>query len=337
MMKIKLFCVVLCASVFFSCEKEPIIPDEPVNPPVEQPEEPEVPDKPEEPGKVPSTENIVKTKIGDINMIVGSNTWNAIAHGNGRYVAVGGGGYITTSIDGVNWVTPKQVETTSWYNIVFGNGKFVALSSKCYITTSADGVTWTPPKYIGYDSTKESWTGMAYGNGTFVIIGITLGEQRRVITSTDGITWTSPTHVGGSPWWKYIAHDGSKFLAICDMSNAILASADGTTWSIYTNIGNLPWGDTWFNIAHENGKYIAVGTSGYIATSTNGQTWTTPKQVGVNDWYDATYRNGKFIAVGTNGCITISIDGENWAAPKQIKDESGNTVTAILRDICLLP
>ena len=68
--------MVLCAGLLVGCDKETVIPEEPARPPVEQPEEPEQPsepDAPENPEKVPSTDDIVKTKIGDINMIVGSN------------------------------------------------------------------------------------------------------------------------------------------------------------------------------------------------------------------------------------------------------------------------
>ena len=37
-----------------------------------------------------------------------TNDWQGVTYGNGRYVAVGYGGYIAYSIDGVNW-TSKQV------------------------------------------------------------------------------------------------------------------------------------------------------------------------------------------------------------------------------------
>ena len=87
-------CVWMCAS----CEKN----DggggfEPVEPPVEKPEEPTTP---------PSTEDLRTIKIEEnIMAVVGTNGWNAIAYGNGKYVAVGQKGYVTTSTDGINWTT----------------------------------------------------------------------------------------------------------------------------------------------------------------------------------------------------------------------------------------
>ena len=106
--------VVLCAFLFIACEKDND-DYEPIKPPVEQPEEPVKPEKPDEPEKPekpttpPATDDIINVKIGDSNMIVGSNNWNAITYGNGKYVAVGEKGYVTMSTNGVDWSTPKQV------------------------------------------------------------------------------------------------------------------------------------------------------------------------------------------------------------------------------------
>ena len=52
--------------------------------------------------------------------VVGTNSWNAIAYGNGKYVAVGSSGYVTTSTDGINWTTPKQIAGSSytWNGII---------------------------------------------------------------------------------------------------------------------------------------------------------------------------------------------------------------------------
>lgn len=62
--------------------------------------------------------------------VVGTNRWNAIAYGNGKYVAVGASGYVTTSTDGINWTTPTKAGTEEWSSVAFGNGKFVAVGRK---------------------------------------------------------------------------------------------------------------------------------------------------------------------------------------------------------------
>ena len=120
---------------------------EPIKPPIEEPDEPIT---------TPSTDDIIKTKIGDIDMIVGSNIWKCITYGNGKYVVGNNQGQITTSTDGKTWATPKTIPNIKVFSdIVYDNSKFVAVSyfgaskGQGYITTSTDGVNWTTPKVVG--------------------------------------------------------------------------------------------------------------------------------------------------------------------------------------------
>ncbi len=97
MMQIKKYFVWWCYApfLFIACEKDND-DYEPIKPPVEQPEEPVKPEKPDEPEKPekpttpPATDDIINVKnIGDSNMIVGSNNWNAITYGNGKICSCG--------------------------------------------------------------------------------------------------------------------------------------------------------------------------------------------------------------------------------------------------------
>ena len=98
-MKIKLLCTVLCLCLFTACEKdEPIISDEPVVPPTEQPEEPDEPEQPEEPDNPQepiSTDCIINWNnefiiVGGNNMsTIGEADWNCVCYGDGKYVAAG--------------------------------------------------------------------------------------------------------------------------------------------------------------------------------------------------------------------------------------------------------
>lgn len=81
------------------------------------------------------------------------------------------------------------------------------------------------------------------------------------------------------------------------------------------------------SVTYGNGKFVAVGGSGYTATSTDGETWTTPVTVGSGDWESVTYGNGKFVAVGANGYISASADGETWTTPLQVASGDFGGVT----------
>jgi len=151
-MKTKAFCILLGVLILVACEnhKEDFI--EPEQPPIEQPEEPKQPEQPTKRDTI-DVKDIINIKIDDKTMaIIGSNSWNGIAYGNGKYVAVGDSGYTAYSTDGVNWTQKQIVNFTSLNKIAFGNGKFVAVgkgteigSTNTYygnIIYSSDGINW---------------------------------------------------------------------------------------------------------------------------------------------------------------------------------------------------
>ena len=128
-------------------------------------------------------------------MIVGSEQWNAITYGNGRYVAVGTKGYVTYSDDGVNWSTPKQINSiiTVCSCIVYAIDKFVVCGQKTgsdyngCIAYSSDGINWS----IAEQNNVTNWNSITYGNGKFVVCGY--GFSGYVAHSDDGVNWSTPT------------------------------------------------------------------------------------------------------------------------------------------------
>jgi hypothetical protein len=68
-------------------------------------------------------------------------------------------------------------------------------------------------------------------------------------------------------------------------------------------------------IAYGNNKFVAVGY-GKIATSTDGETWTTVTNstFGTSGIEAIAYGDGKFVAGGEGGKMATSTDGETWTA-----------------------
>lgn len=324
MMKIKtLYIAVLCTGLLVGCDKENDY--ELIKPPIENPEEPEHPDKPT---TQPSTNDITNLRIGGIDMIVGSNKWNRIAYGNGKYVVTGGSnatGYVAYSTDGANW-SSKQISSRGLYTIAYGNGIFIAIGDGGSVGYSADGINWTVTK----TNNTENYYGIAYGNGIFVAVSYNTGYFS---ISTNGHTWSS---YKGVYYLKDIVFANSVFVAISENGTAC-TSADGKNWSIY----NGAIADVSYNmqaITFGNGKFVAIGKNGYVATSTDGTIWDNKKVINSTiTWNDIICHNGIFIAVGGNGYVTTSTDGVTWTTPEQIKDESGNPVTAQLNSVYAIP
>ena len=329
-MKIRLFCIVLGLCVFASCEKdEPVIPEEPLVPPTEQPEEPQEPgtpvepENPQEPQKPISTDGIIKWNnefiiVGDNNMaLIGSGIWNAVAHGTGRYVAVGNSslsswadGYYTTSVDGMNWDAPKVLPDISGYNngngVVFGNGKFIT-SSRGGVHVSSDGTNWTPVCVETPLTSAPTWGRIVFLNGSFYLLDGQSGGGY-CGKSDNGENWnvfeTESFNTG-------IAHGNGKYVKVRNRNTANNPSYsdisyDGVNWS---NGGIINDAMKVTDIAFGNGKFVAVSDNGKIASSTDGVNWST---TGGYSLYDVTYENEKFVAVGSSGSIAYSTDGVNW-------------------------
>jgi len=67
----------------------------------------------------------------------------------GIFVAVGGGGHIFVSEDGINWGPANFVDRITLHDVIFANNAFIAVSSnlsKKRTIISEDGVNWD---YVG--------------------------------------------------------------------------------------------------------------------------------------------------------------------------------------------
>ena len=334
-MKKKVFCVMaLCMGLFSSCDKEEIGFEEPIIPPIEEPEFPT---------PLPSTNDLIKVKIDDdIMAIIGNNHWYGIAYGNGKYVVVGASGYTTTSTDGVNWTTPKQISTNGinvWVDVVYGNGKYVTVGSGGYVSTSTDGINWTTPQKMR-DNIQLAY--IIYNDGKYIANGhdvISLSEWKTiVITSTDGVNWTTPIYAlpmtsGG------ITYGNGKYVVVGN-SGYTTTSTDCISWTEPANSGlhsNVA-------ITYGNGKYVVAGYMWSVSTSTDGVNWTTPIQLKDNEtgailynsWRRIIYINNQFVVFGDGGYVSTSTDGVNWTTPIQLKDENGITISNNIFGACAI-
>jgi hypothetical protein len=274
----------------------------------------------------------------------GTGAYNAVAYGNGVFVAYGGNG-VMTSPDGVTW-TPRAFPANGFgTGITFGNGVFVALNyenSVGKVFTSTDGITWTErraaaphywysvaygngqfvavaftrtgtgvmtsPDGINWTSrngaVENSWLSVAYGNGQFVAVGGAFGIPN-IMTSADGIVWTTPDPASTGRWSAVTFGDG-QFVVVG--SNGAATSPDGKRWTSRT----IPANNTWVNVTYGQGLFVAIAglkTGQLIMTSPDGITWTTRTAPAVNDWRGITYARGLFVGVswdGTNNRVMTS-------------------------------
>jgi len=139
---------------------------------------------------------------------------NAIAYGNGMFVAGGGRSKIAYSSDGITWkaATTSALGTIDINVIAYGNGMFVAGGYNGKMAYSSDGVTWTAVADSTF-GTSDIYA-IAYGNGKF----IAGGYKCKMAVSTDGETWTAitdnPFGISEIGNINGIAYGNGKFVAV---------------------------------------------------------------------------------------------------------------------------
>lgn len=246
-----------------------------------------------------------------------AHTWTT----NGNHLATvlvtdnATGGTATTNktieVSDAEWVG-NTAAARGWDTITYGGGLFVAAaddngSGTGGILTSPDGSTWTARN----SPVATNFTGSAYGNGTFVLVGTDAGVNY-VVYSTDGITWTAPTFPAKQ--WTCVAFGNGVFVALSYLNgttNQAMTSPDGITWTSR----NTSSDQTWSAICFGGGQFVAVCGGSTVITSPDGINWTTRTGAAVKSWRRIAYGNGIYVAVAdanTTGQVMWSSDAITW-------------------------
>ncbi len=231
----------------------------------------------------------------DWNMMFSTNAavYSSLAFGTGVVVAVGAvggsGGHdaIATSTDGgTHWAERTlffafgytDPRNSNLSQVTFGKDGFVAVGTRwdgneyrLHVVTSSDGFNWQLANNV---NTIEYEPAVSYGNGIYVITGLTPGVADTVIlSSTNGSDWNQTGHFGGcSP--SSMAFGNQQFVvSINDTSGVagVLTSPDGRTWTRHSNVS--PSG--LYQVVFESGFFLSENGSGNVYSSSDGITWTT--------------------------------------------------------------
>lgn len=242
-----------------------------------------------------------------------SNNLMGLAWGNGRYVAVGGGGWsresqaghILVSTDGREWretlKLPNRINP-----LVFGGDTFVTAGPPDKtLYTSTDGETWKAGAKVPFEGWALWFRHAAYGNGTFVMMG--------ECTPKKELYWALATRDGGSlekfrtdlPQLRDLEFGNGRFVAV-GHGGVVVTSADGVDWAT-GSVGadeKLDW------LIWTGSKFLCGGKQTF--ESADGLAWKPVdfKPRGRPVWTDGT----RFISTSWPGKMFYSPDGKQWDA-----------------------
>lgn len=148
----------------------------------------------------------------------------SIAHGNGLYVVVGGGGLVASSADVVTWTvgdalrSPGDATTTAdLWRVIFVVDRFIAVGMHGVVATSIDGIAWN----VAGSATQAGLHSLAVSTqGELVAVG----EQGVAETSIDGAHWTL-RDTPGTDWMMDVVFGDGAFLSVGD-NGAMALSTD---------------------------------------------------------------------------------------------------------------
>jgi hypothetical protein len=217
----------------------------------------------------------------------------------GQYIAVGDGGLMFVSPDGLFWNTRNSGTTRRLRGVTYGNGRYVAAGVRGTIVTSTDANTWT----VANSGTPDRLETVHFANGLFV----SAGENGTTITSTNGTAWTKQ-NIGITRDLDGMAVANGK-IVIVGKGGSVLISTNGTHYTDH----NAGVTNDLHGIAWANGLWVAVGEPNMIVTSSNALSWTSHSLGGTNSLKGATFGGGKWVVVGTQGTIATSANGTDWS------------------------
>ena len=197
-----------------------------------------------------------------------------IAHGLGRFIAVGGGakiGHIVSTEDGVKWEELPQVKGRV-ATIAFGRNRFVAAHDS-ELLYSMDGESFIAGEKLSWKGSvhaRRSACGDTEAGFRFLLIGdIDLfAEKQRAC-------------------WRAVTEDGITY--------------------VHAVLDTPPIHD----VAYGSGHFVAVGPQGLIESSHDGQNWQR-HDVGVNDDFSRVVWTGRRFVISGGKRAWSSPDGLTW-------------------------
>jgi hypothetical protein len=256
---------------------------------------------------------------------LGANDLLGLTYGS-TLVAVGAGGVVYSSPDGVAWTRNTSAAVSANVNKLNAasySGNYYAVGDGGVILYSADAITWTAAVSSGMAPANKL-------NAVTAVPGrvVAVGAGGRIITSTDGTNWTAAANSGTVTTNDLYAvtFNGTQWIAV-GAQGTVLTSTDGTanTWTLlrsnaaFDQLKGITIGT---NATTGAVVYVAVGANGALVTSPDAATWTAQTAIGTGTLNAVTaVTNGitqgsgtQFVAVGANGIIYTSIDAATWTA-----------------------
>lgn len=230
-----------------------------------------------------------------------------LAYGSGRFVAStysasNSAPTLISTDDGLTW-TAQPTPGLGILGLAYGNGFFIGGADYGRIHKSTDGVTWTQV-YSLWGTHYRAVTSGTYNNNPLIVA---VGDAGRVSTSSDGTTWASVT-VGNGTQGIYGAAVQNDVVLVTSGTSVWKSTNGGASFTATTALGADP-----ASFVGAEGLFVTTGAGGFLATSPDGDTWTTRTTGTTQLLTSVAYDGADFLATGPSLVALTSPDGMAWS------------------------
>ena len=242
------------------------------------------------------------------------------AFNGSQWVAVGYGGVIYTSNDGIVWTAQTSGTIYNLFGVCWSPALSLwvvtgyGASSNYVLLTSPDGITWTS------QTSANAPSGLAWSPllGTFCCCLAAGTSNPSVQVSTNGTSWTTKVVDSGSSLYASSivwADSLGLFVLICNSgsgNSTAYTSPDGSTWTFRKTFAGFTNGSAVNSLAWSGSLLVVCGIqggTGTLYTSPDGITWTIGNNVLSGIQLSAIGWNGAcFIAMGASSTSYLISD-----------------------------
>jgi len=261
-----------------------------------------------------------------VQQTVGVDILRGVAYGDGRWIVVGDNGAIFTSVNGLAWI-PMEGGSNRWRGATYADGHWNIVGDYGAILTTITGLTFTHtdarPTYGSYNLVKsggvyaaiqalarktvQTVNGIPPVDGNVDVSGA--GNVDDVMVDGESVVVERIANITGVA--RLDDNDELRFEQLNRESVFRIVKTPSPPEFMIQIVDSVAW----FDVVVGDGRIVAVGNNGRIATATNApnpdwavQTVGTASRLGVG------YHNGMFVATNAGITLTVSDDGgTTWA------------------------
>lgn len=230
---------------------------------------------------------------------------------------MGSAGQVYVSSDGDIWTKQTLGTFQTLNDIGFSKERFQIVGNGVHYT-STDGSTWVN------NSSTFSNTPFLKRLGNFGSFSVAFGSSN-LYSATDGLNYVSGSNLSISNTAS--TSDISYLGSASSSTRMILVGGNsrtntGLVLSGTTFITSLSFSSSavtgitsakpFYSVAYNNNYFVAVGDSGIIYYSRDGNTWSEATSGVSKTIRSIIFANNQFVAVGDFGSVLFSSDGINW-------------------------